>query len=503
MAPRPISNKKSVLAVVKEVSEGTPVRPSLPTDYTALQEGFSLTPQFETLANAELRASIGKAKDELGAESPSFQFSHYLKASGVVAQKPDYGLFIESCLGAVVVAAAERDTVAGSTISVLNVDAGEGAGFERGQAVLVQRPGAFQIRNVLSVNVDALTLAQNLSGAPASGVLLGRAVLYKTLDENHPTLTVWCFRGNGGAIEMIAGSRVTEMSLEAAANQYINASFTIGGVSYYFNPIKIGATNKFLDYTDDTGAHSVSIDEKEYKDPHQLADAIQVAIDALSPSDPITVSYSDADGKFTFAAPAALVFSLNWATGPNAANTIGGTLGFITLANDTGALTYTSDNAQSWAAPQTPNFDDTNANVAKAIEVIMGDADDVACFGASSASMTISNTKTDILDLCEESGKAGSIFSAREVTMEVTALLQQNDVDRFRRFRAGEKTLFTLNCGVKVGGQWSKGNCVNAFVPSATITDFNITDQDGLAILNVTLTAFVEDGLGEVYMNFI
>lgn len=497
MSLNPISNKKSVLALVKEVVEGTPVRPTLATQYTALQDGFQLQPQFETLSNSEIRASIGKAKDELGAENPTFSFSHYIKASGVVAQLPDFGLMIEACLGAVVIAPAERALIAGSTALALNVGVGQGVEYERGQAVLSQVAGAFEIRNVLSVAGDVLTLAQKLVGAPTATTLIGRAILYKVIDEGHPTLTLWLHRGNGGAVEMISGVRVTEMSLEAQANQYINGSFSLGGVSYFFNPIKIDATNNTLDYTDDDGAHQVIVAQGEYKDPHELAEALQAAIDSLAPSDAITVSYQDVDGKFNIKSVGTL-FEVDG----SAANSILVAMGF-TATDHTAALTYTSEAAQSWIAPQVPNLDDSNANVAKAVEVLMGDASDVSCFGAQQVSIKVANTKTDIPDLCEKSGKSGSVITAREVTIDVTALLKKNDADRAKRFRKGEKIMFTFNFGVKVGGQWKKGSCVNVFVPTTSITSFAIDDKDGLAVLKTTLTAYIEDGQGEFYMNFI
>lgn len=502
MAPNPINNKKSVLGLVKETTEGVPVRPSLATHYTALQSGFQLQPSFDTLQNDEQRASIGKSKDEIGAENPTFSFAHYIKASGVIAQVPDFGILIESCLGAVVIAANERQAQAASTATLIKLSAGQGVEFQRGQAMLVQTSGAFEIRNALSIAGDDVTLAQKLKSSPVATTLLGRAILYKVLDEGHPTLTVWNYRGNGGAIEMISGCRVTELSIEAQANQYINGSFQLGGVSYYFNPILITATNKYLDFTDDDGDHAVVLAEKEYKTPHQLAAAINAGLSSLSLSDAITCEYLDASGKFKFTSVGTL-FELLGNTGVNAANNILATLGFTVAADKTGAITYTSDTAQSWAAPHVPDFDDSNANVAKAVEVIMGDGDDVSCFGAQRVTMKITNTKTDIPDLCEESGKSGSLFTAREVTIEVVSLLQKHDADKFKRFSEGEKTQFTFNWGVKQGGQWKKGSCVNAFVPTATITSFEIQDQDGLAILSTTLTAYVEDGQGELYLNFI
>lgn len=497
MGVNAINNKNSVLAIVKEVTEGVPVRPTAATDFTALQDGFTMTPAFESLSNAELRASIGKAKDELGAENPSFSFSHYMKASGVMAQRPDFGLLVESCLGSVVIAAAEYDTIAASTTKIVKVNTGEGASFQRGQAILAQIAGAFQIRNILSVSGDNLNLAQDLTVAPGTNVLLGRAILYKVIDEGHPTLTLWNYRGNGGAIEMMAGTRVTEMTIDGTANQYINTAFTAAGVSYYYDPIKVGATNNALDYTDDDGDHTITIAQQEYKDPHELAEALQSAINALLPPDAITVTYGDGTGKYTFKSVGAL-FELDG----TATNSILTTLAF-TATIHTGALTYTSDTFISWAAEFVPDLDDSNANVAKANEVMMGDADDTGCFGAQKVSIKVGNTKTDIPDLCEASGKSGSLFTAREVTIEVTALLKKNDADRFKRFRKGENTMFTYNFGVKQGGQFKKYSCVNVFVPTATITSYEIQDQDGLAVLNTTLTAYVQDGLGEFYLNFI
>lgn len=502
MAPKPISNKKSVLALVEEVNEAVPVVPSSADQYTTLQEGFTFTPSFNTLQNTELRGSIAKAKDEISDENPTMSFSHYVKASGVAGKAPDYGLLFKACLGSVKIDSAERDTVAGSTTKVINVDAGEGVNYERGQALLVQKPSGFEIRNILSVSTDALTLAQVLKDAPASGVLLGRAILYKAIDEGHPTITPWLYRGNGGAIEAMAGGRVTSMQIACQANQYINASFTIDGVKYYFNPIIITSSSRFLDFLDDATTRSISIEAKVYRDPHDLADAINQAILALGSSNEIKAAYNDSTGKFSITSDGTTL-SLLWNSGANAANSIGAKLGFSVAADDTGALSYISDNEQNWASPFSPDYDDTNANVAKNLEVIMGGENDVSCFGAQSVNISVSNTKTDIPDLCEESGKSGSLFTAREVTIQVTALLEKNDADNFRRFREGDKTLFALNFGIKRGGQWLKNNCCNVFSPSTTITAFEITDQDGLAILNTTLTAYTEDSLAEIYANFI
>ena len=66
-----IQTRNSALAVKVETTEGTPVVPAAGSDYVALQDDFSMSPAFEVLDNAELKASLGKAKSVLGLEQPS------------------------------------------------------------------------------------------------------------------------------------------------------------------------------------------------------------------------------------------------------------------------------------------------------------------------------------------------------------------------------------------------------------------------------------------------
>ena len=503
-----LSNKKSVLAIVAETTEGTPEFPTSSNDYTALQEGFDMEPAFNELDNAELTGSIGKAKTILGSEDPSASFAHYLRHSGVEGQEPDYGDLLHSLLGAKKVVATERDTVGGSTVGdettrgTLVVDAGEGVEFERGQAVLVKDPtNGYVIRNVFDVAGDVLNLGQNLAVAPASGVNLGKAVLYKPADDAHPTHSYVLYRANGGAIELLAGGRVTEGSVEAAAGEFVNASFSVGGVGYYFNPIEITASNKYLDFDDAGGEENAVIAEKTYKDPHELASALQTAMDDLT-SDNITVEYVDADGKYKITSDGATL-SLLWDTGANTANSIGATLGFDVAADDTGATDYTGDSALSFDAPQSPNYDNAQPLVAKDNEVMIGDFSDIACFEASSVNTSITGTKSDIPSICAKTGKAGSIISEREAEIEVAALLNKYDADKFRRFREGDNIQFTYNFGEKSGGNWAPGKCANIYMPTATISSYKLEDAEGLVQLSMTVKGYVDEGKGEIYINLL
>ena len=225
--------KGSRMAIVTEVTEGTPVSPTLATQYIALQDGYSLEPAFEVLDNAELTGSIGKAKPVLGLENPTASLDHYIRHSGVEGQEPNFGPLIEGVMGGKSVNATEYDTDTGSSAgtasaaAIVVVDAGDGANFERGEALLIKdATNGYKVRNVQSIATDDLTLNFNLNAAPAANVTLGKAVLYKP-GSAYPTFSMWDYRGNGAAVQMMAGSRVTELGIEANAGEFINGSFSL------------------------------------------------------------------------------------------------------------------------------------------------------------------------------------------------------------------------------------------------------------------------------------
>lgn len=501
-----VQNRSSRCAIVVESTEGTPVAPSSATeDYIALQEGFTLSPSFDELTNDELTGSIGVAKSALGFENPTSSVSHYFKHSGVEAEEPAFGLLVESSLGGTGGPAAEYDTVAGSTVSVINVDTGEGANYERGTALLVKdTTNGYSIRNVLSVSSDALTLGFNLSNAPASGVNLGNAILKKPADSGHPTFTQWLYRGNGGAVEMIAGNRVTGMTINATAGEYINTDFDIEGIEYFWNPIEITSSDIYLDFTSDNGTFAATVTAKWYKNPKDLADAIQSALTAADSLETYTCTYSDSTGKFTIATSTSTLFSLLWNTGANTANTIGDKIGFSVAADDTGATSYEGDNAQTLSSPQTPTYDSLAPIVAKNIQLLIGDATDNICVGASSFTMSVATTKSDLLSLCASSGKSGSLITAREVTGSFVVRLSQYEAKYFDRFSNNTSTALCFNVGNKDGaGNWVAGECVNAYVPTATLNSFELQDTDQVVEYNIGFKGFVESGLGEVYINFL
>lgn len=504
------STRKTKFALVKETTEGVPVSPSSGDDFTALQEGFSFSPEFETLENAELQGTIGASAPTLGLESATGSFSHYLRHSGVEGQKPDFSLILESLFGisSETVNATERTTTTGSTAGDASTDAtvvlaAGGTDFSRGFAIMLKdATNGRNIRNVKSESSDTLTLFQNLAVAPGTGINVGKCINYTPKDEGQP-LSTWDYRGDGAAIQLISGTMFTDGTINIPATEAINMDFSLTGLAFYYNPIEITSSNKYIDFDDD-GSTEVSaiLTEKIYRDPTALAEEIQTKMDALV-SDNITVSYSSSTGKFTIESDGATL-NLLWNSGTNTANGAHTVLGYSSAADDTGATSYLADNAQDWSSPYSPSLDSENFLVAKNNEMYLGDRDDISCISTRTVTINFTKEAADQIDICQESGKSATIFNGRDITIDVVSYLQRHEVENFKRFRENQTVQWTYNAGAKDGaGNWIEGRCVNFFTPSAKISSFEVGDEDGIPVLNMTLTAFVSSGEDEFYMNFL
>lgn len=493
-----IQTRSSVLAIIEETTEGTLKEASAATDFIALQDDFSMSPNTNVLENAELKASIGKAKGILGAEAPTAGLSHYIRHSGVEGQAPNYGLVLKAALGAVSTASTEYNTVAASTTTVVKVDTGEGATFERGEILMIKDPtNGYRLRAIDSISSNDLTIGFQVPTAPGTGVNLGKCVLYKPANSGHPTLSLFHYLGNSGAIQAMSGARVTSTSIDISAGELINANYALEGTQFYFDPIEVatGANAIVLDIG--AGNVSATVAVGWYKTPHELASAVLTAIQAAV-AGTYTFAYSDSTGKFTLTKSAGTL-DVDWLTGTD---TIGATLGFT--ADDTGALTYTSDSAQSYAAPYTPSYDTSDPLAAKDNEAMLGDTEDYVCFKASTVSVSIDTPKADISSVCAVSGIQGSIISEREVTITVSALIEQFDASKFEKYRTNEDTKFQYSFGTKSGGNWVAGKCGAIYVPTCTITSFELSDADGLVQMDLELKAFVNSsGQGECYIGFV
>jgi hypothetical protein len=499
-----ISNKASILAIKEETTEGVPLKPTTSSDVVALQDGFSFTPNFQQQENKELRSSIGKAKPILGLEQPKASTAHYLRHSGVEGQAPNYRLLLKAVLGREDVYGTQYNTVSSSTVSTVKVGSGNGVNFGRGHMLMVKdSANGYSVRPVHSVSTDDLSLGFDLPNAPGSGIGLGKAVMYSPLNSGFPSASFWLYRGNGGAVEMMAGGRVTEMDIDLKAGEFIDANFNIEGVGYYFNPLEVTSTNKYLDFLDNSTNRTAIVPLGTYKDPDDLAAAIAAAMNGLGSSNTFTVKYYSSLGKYKITSTGT-TFSLLWNTGTNTANTIGSLIGADVSADQTSALTYTMANQIAITCPVTAAYDNSDPIIAKDMDVLIGDHDDYQSVKASQVSLKYVNSRKETQDITAKSGVSGSTFTNREITLNFTIQMEKYDIEKFRRFRNGVDTRFLLTAGIKAGGNWTPGKCVSIYLPNIQITSHQGGDDSGLATLDIEAKVFVDtNGNPEMYLGFL
>lgn len=493
-------NRASSFALTREITPGEYVAPTLGNQFVPLRPGNELSYEPEALDSDELLNDIGAAKSFVGKESVSGTHAAYLRHSGVEGQEPQLGILFESILGTKHVAVAEYATIVGSTTKILKVGSGIGANFVEGQAVLVKSGVGYEIRNIDSINGDDLILNFALKNAPGTGINLGKVITYIPAAQGHPTFSTTKYVGGGFAKEVSAGDTVTELSITADANGFAEVEFSFEGTRYYFNPIIITATSKFLDVTDDSGAVAIQIAEGIYKTPVELADALHAAANAASTED-YTITYSNADGKFKIASTST-VLTLNWNTGPNAANSIGTKIGFLVAADDSGFLTYTSDNAQTYNAPVTPVYDTADAIIIKNAELFVGNVDDNSCICAQTVKITASKTVEDVDCICEETGVLEKIPTAREVTAEIASVLKKYDASLLDALLKNSGISAMLNCGPKAGGNWVPGKCFNTYFQKCTVNSYK-TQGDSFVQAGFTLKGYVTSTEKDIFINFV
>jgi hypothetical protein len=495
-------NRASIFAIKKETVLGEYVEPTAGAEFVPLRPGNELSYEPESLENDEVLNDIGTSKSFTGKEVVKGKHAAYLKHSGVEGQEPEVGLLYESIMGSKQITAVEPVTIAASTVSVLKVGAGLGASRRVGEALLIKDgTNGYSIRNIAKIVGDDLTLNFVLGVAPAAGVNMGKAVSYLPVAQGHPTFSTTKYLGNGFAKECSAGNTVTECSITTEANGFGEVEFAFEGTNYLFNPLEVTALNKYLDLTDDDGTIAVSIPEKIYKTPIQLADALESALNSLS-TQTYTVKYDNNTGKFIIASSTTALLSLLLNTGVNAANSIGTLLGYTVAADKTGALTYTSDNSLVYTTAVVPSFDVADSIVIKGAELMIGDQSDNLTIHAQSVKLSIKKEVEDVDDISAETGIMEKIPTGRSAEMTVTAVLKKHDAALLDALLKNKGISAMLNAGPKTGGNWIPGKCWNAYLQSCTVSKYT-TGGDSFIQVDMTLKGYVTSTSKDIYLNFV
>lgn len=500
--------RASLFAIKEETTVGDLIAPTAGADALPLREGFSQTSSIEELTSDELVDDIGATKSLTGLESPEGSHPAYLKHSEVEGQAPEVALLFKSAFGAQAVASTEYDTIAGSTAGTASVRAiakvgvGEGATFQVGEALLIKDgTNGYAIRNIHSISSDDLSLNFNLDAAPAAGVNLGKAVLLHPVATGHPSFSAWLYGANGGYQQAIAGCRTSEISMSFPAGEQAEVEFSYQGVESFFNPVQVTATTKYIDFVDDGGTKVAILTEGFYKSPVAFAEHVQTVMRAAS-VDIVSVAYDSETGKYTLSSDGT-TFSLLWNTGANTANSAATKLGDTTAADRTGATSYVSTNAISFAFPFTASYDNATNIVVKGAQLFVGDFSENICRAASEVTVTVSTPQEIVESICSPSGVSERLITSREVTMEATMILQRYESHLFDKFINNKDVTVMMNAGQKdSSGNWVGGKCVNVYFPQATLTQHEV---GGDTIVELTLTAkgYISGVRKDVYINFI
>ena len=220
---------RTTVYIKEEVTEGTYVAPAAGSDaILPLTDGLEMSPAVENIERNNLDNSIGKSAPRKGQKSVSASISVEAKAHGTAGTAPEYGLLVESALGAERSNTAETSTT-GHTATVINFTS---HGFNIGDIVLVKESGAYHVSPITAITGTSITLLVAASGAFSDSVVVEAVQTYYTANSGHPRLSVTKYVEN--AIEERGiGMAVSSMALaNFATGQIPQLDFSLEGLNH-------------------------------------------------------------------------------------------------------------------------------------------------------------------------------------------------------------------------------------------------------------------------------
>ena len=500
--------RSSVVFIKEESVENTFEPITAATQAIQLREGFAITNEPEIIESDALQSGIGKAKPIRVGASPKFSLPIYPRASASEGVEPELGIVYKSLFGSKDVQATERNTVAGSTVSILNVDSGEGVEFPVGVALIVKdATNGYSIRNVDSVSTDALTLNFDLDDAPASGINLGKHVSYIPVSSGHPTFSLEAHQAASSAAykQAISGLRANSLSFEFPAKNLAVGTIECQGVNYYFNHVAITSSNFDIDFVDDGGTVTCELEAKVYETPIAFAAEVTTKMTAASVgsgNDTITCTYNSSTGKYNLASNGT-TFSLLWLSGTNNATGAYAKLGFAKV-DETLATDYDSDVAADYDPAYAATIDSTDPIINREGEFLIGDSTDNTCRKASNITVSIGVPSTEVKSICSSTGTLEYVPSERTCTVTGNIILEKYEVEIFDRSINNTNTKFMVNVGPRTSdGNWTPGSVQNIFFKNAVINTATVQDEDGYAIIAVEAVGYITGTQKDVFLNFI
>ena len=517
MTQQLISVRTSTLAVVKKGAEGDLKFPTQANQFLAIQPDLSFSPNFETQENPEIRNDIMMAQTSISGESPSVNFSHLWKGSGIPGGVPEFGTLLEGTFGKSRTANTTM-LAAGSTKLELKFAASGGQNgvtastYKKGDMILIQHPDAeWEVGVVESVaDTTTVNLGLALVKAPAARTPVGVFTTYYPANADMPAFDMYHYmEGGDGGLETMKDARTVTTNITANAKENINATFTLEGTAYTLNDPAFAQTLKVTLGVNDEIAFTQGTNVEEtmtllignYTATELVAqlNSRQGALtnNALKAA---TWSYSAATDKFT----------LDRKTSGNmgfAESQLTKNLGFEgALAKGSGEATATNKKSfNSFAHGLSLTFNDIPPVISRNQRLyLFKTTGENTCLNAPNLSFTINTPKTLLTSVCEKSGNFASVITERSASMSVTSFLEENDQRFFKSFSENETVSFLFVGGNKTGDNWKPGQTFGIYGSEATITSFSISQIDTVFAIDMELMCYSPgDGTGSIFCGFM
>lgn len=262
------------VAVEEETTEGTLVLPSAAASFIApLADGLNdITIQAkESLERANSNASLDKSASVSGIKFPSGTIGVEYK-SGDSEAAPEYGVLLESGLGATEAASGDIATTTGHSTTLINMVST--SAFAVNEIVVVKEVGGEIIHcsPIASLVTDtSITLLVAYSASFADTVTVKKMVDYRTADSGHTSFSVTKYSTGSGiktaaVRETGAGCKTTSIALsDWVTGAQPKLTFAYEGM-VYTNTVAVST----YDGTYDTATPIVALGACIYKDSASL-----------------------------------------------------------------------------------------------------------------------------------------------------------------------------------------------------------------------------------------
>lgn len=223
--------KNTKIAIKKEATEGT-AETMAGTDFLkAKADGLELTPAKEQLDQDVLGSGLTMQKSQQGLASVTGALNMYMKANGTAGAEPEYGVLLESLMGAKRTNTAQTSDSAGENTTT-EIYFADTSGFKVGDTALIKTAGAYHLSPITAVDADKITHLIPTSSAPADDVVVEAFTTYYPTDAGHPSYTVekWV---EDKVKETALGCKTKTMSVgNFTTGQNPEMNFTMEGLSF-------------------------------------------------------------------------------------------------------------------------------------------------------------------------------------------------------------------------------------------------------------------------------